>query len=291
MLLLAEAFLVKYIIPKINGFSKKIIILVERKYFMEIKDAISFYNFIGQIGLLGSIILIVLITLVASYLIVNISEKLTKNVKLKKRITIVFSLVILVLLLILLIPINERRAKVNKANAIKSYMVSAKNNWIGFREIVQNISFSPKEHSLLPSDEKFNSRVDEIKDIVNDFPDEFSLSTIDNYDKLDTLGVELIDSVAAKKLDIYFEQSVPFMTLKLENYMLSNNVNTLGYTFIRKNIDNRFQDFFLDRLIGKNIDKFIPIDDSKGFSMVVLNPQFKFEKLKKAKINSLKKLP
>ena len=242
---------------------------------MEIKDAISLYNFLGQLGWLGSIALIFIITLITSYLIITVTDKLTESLKKRRWITIVFSLIILLLLFLIVIPANIKREKIDKANAIKSYMVSTKYNWNGFREIAQNVSFSADEPSLKPEDKYFEKRVNEIKNIVTEFPDEFSISRIDNLDKLDTFGVELIDSNATKVLNKYFEELVPFMTLKIKNYMFSHKKDTLSYYFIRKKVDYRCQEFFIDMIVNRNVDKFIPVDDENGNFQIALNPKYK----------------
>jgi hypothetical protein len=234
---------------------------------MDIKDAISIYTFLGQLGWLGSIAFSVFIALIAAYFSVKVTEKITNKQDNARLITIAVSVLMLGCMITLSIMSIIRKDWIDKANNIKSYMISGKRNWSGYKEIARGANLSITELALGQSDTGLSERVKEIVRITGNFPEEFEISPIQNRDSTDTVGVELIDTTAARILSKYYEDLIPMIVAKITYYAKSHpGQDSISYGEIRSKIDDRFQDYVLDMAVSRNVLQFIPVNmTSNGY--------------------------
>lgn len=237
---------------------------------MEIKDAISLYNFFGQIGILGSVVISLIVTIISIYLLHGVIEKIMTNEKLIKRTVFVVAFIILGGLLIISGISNYNKSDLDRANRIKEYMVSIKRNWSGFRELSKNVYLSKDEVPLnnTDSEDAINKRAELIAKIVSQYPDAFLLTGIQNNDSLDKKGIEIIDTTFSKIISKHYEMLIPFFKEKIKKYMLDNKKSEMCYDSVRYQIDDRCQDYVIDKIINAHTDLFVPInfpDDPTGF--------------------------
>ena len=138
---------------------------------MEIKDAISLYNFFGQVGMLGSVVISLIIAIISIYLLHGVIEKIMTNAKLIKQTVFTAAFIILGGLLIISSISNYKKSDLDRANRIKEYMVSVKRNWNGFRELAKNAYLSKDEPALYDyaNEEQIKNRTEVIKKLVSKY--------------------------------------------------------------------------------------------------------------------------
>jgi len=232
---------------------------------MEIKDPIALYSFFGQLGYLGGAVLSFLITLIAVYFAANIISKLTDNQKLRSIFLVCVSILVFAGMMIITILASTKNKQLTEANSLKAYLTTQNWKFLSLFRIANEVSLSSgklalKDQNLKETDNKIIKRIEDIKDLVDKFPNEFVIRNVTDPDMKERLGINLVDTLSVKSIDLYYESMIPFFKAKIENYMKNKSLDKLTYIEIRESVDDRCEDFALDMMIGKNLNTFLPID-------------------------------
>ena len=78
----------------------------------------------------------------------------------------------------------------------------------------------------------------------------------------------MIDTALAKIISKHYEMLIPFFKEKIKKYMLDKKEREMSYENVRHNIDDRCQDYIIDKIINANTELFTPINlevDLTGF--------------------------
>src|SRR5882672_6179910 len=150
---------------------------------MEIKDPLALYNFFGQLGYLGGAVLSVFITLIVVYFAINIIEKLTDKKKLRSSLFVGIGLLVFACMMVITIKANHKNEQLTEANSLKAYLTTQNWKFMSFLSIANEVSLSSrklalKDQKLKETDVKMVERINDIKELVDDFPNEFVIRNV-----------------------------------------------------------------------------------------------------------------
>ncbi|HEY4322408.1 MAG TPA: hypothetical protein VGN20_00440 [Mucilaginibacter sp.] len=219
---------------------------------MKVQDAISAYDFLAKLDWVGVLGLIIAITLIIVFFVLSIADKLVDDKKTKRTLASLTAISVIICICILKHEADNNYDLLCRAGDIKQYMLGNNESSSGFIELAKNVNFLDKK--------PINSRINEIQELVQHFPDEFAVTTI-LYQTCtdDSVGIALINSETLKAFNDQNEKLYPLFKGEILNFMKGSHQDTLNYEYIRKLIDDRCSDNVLDMLVSKNSNLFISI--------------------------------
>jgi hypothetical protein len=235
---------------------------------MEIKDPRALYHFFGQLDPLVAWCIMLMIAGAVFYFSWSLYFKITRS----KRIALRGAFVSAVVIGICIVIVSSRARKSNlatgEANALKSFLVTQNWKFLSLRRIAEEVTLSAQKPALgrrWKIETELRKREQDIRQLVDAFPNEFVLSNIDDWTPERKMvsnieGVQLVDRVAVKAIDAYYESMVPFFQMKIAAYMQEKQVQTILYSGIRDSIDDRCQDYLLDKMVAQSKGLFTPVN-------------------------------
>lgn len=235
---------------------------------MEIKDPRALYHFFGQLDPLVAWSISLMIAGIIFYFSWGLYFKMTRSKRIALRGAFISAVVMGICLIIAGARARQSNLATGEANALKSFLVTQNWKFLSLRRIAEEVTLSAEKPALgsrwqIEADLK--KREQDIRRLVTAFPNEFVLSRIDDWTPERKMasnveGVQLVDRVAVKAIDAYYESMVPFFQMKIAAYMLEKQVQTILYSTIRDSIDDRCQDYLLDKMVAQSRGLFTPVN-------------------------------